>query len=560
MCSVLLLVVSLAASGCHSQQTTLPAAAKSTEVADAVAAQLHTRASAEALSALHSAASDRVRPSVPSVYEAIQYTPAWLRAGQATPQALSVISALQHSQVKGLNPDDYDASLWSARLEALKAAHGDAAAAAQFDVELTACALRYLSNLRTGRVNPKPLLFDVALDGRRYDLAQFLVLKVLNALNPADALSMVEPQYLGYRRTEDTLQKYMDLAAQDHSAPLSEPLHIIKKGDAYSSAPQLAQRLRLLGDLPQDVPATSNGGLYDATLQEAVKRFQTRHGLTPNGNLDRRTLLQLNTPLSARVVQLRDSLERWRWLPADYPQLPVAINIPGFELRVFSDDHQIAMRMNVVVGKAILHQTPAFAKEMKYIVFRPYWNLPLDIVRTEMVPKLRRDPRYLEKRGFETTDQSGHVLATSPVSPATLAEIRSGKLLVRQKPGPSNALGLIKFIFPNEFEIYLHSTPTPQLFNRSRRDFSHGCIRVEEPAKLAAWLLRDQPQWTLQNIEAAMQSGADNREVLLTTPAPVVIAYLTAIVEENGEVYFYDDIYGEDKTLDAALAKGLPYR
>jgi murein L,D-transpeptidase YcbB/YkuD len=216
--------------------------------------------------------------------------------------------------------------------------------------------------------------------------------------------------------------------------------------------------------------------------------------------------------------------------------------------------------MNVGVGKAFQHQTPVFAKKMKYIIFRPYWNLPVDIVRADIVPKLRRDPRYLARKGFEATDQNGRVIPGRSASAGTQAQIRSGRLMVRQKPGPSNALGLVKFMFPNEFDIYLHSTPTPQLFKQSRRDFSHGCIRVEKPAELAAFLLQDQPKWTLEKIKAAMQSGPDNQQVNLSRPVPVVIVYLTAIVEEDGEVHFYDDIYGLDRSLNDALAKGQPYR
>jgi murein L,D-transpeptidase YcbB/YkuD len=416
--------------------------------------------------------------------------------------------------------------------------------------------MRYLSNLRIGRVNPKPLEFGVDLENQHYDLPQFLVAKVLMASNIAGVLSEVEPQYLGYQRTETALHTYLTLASQDHSNPLPDPKQTVKNGDQYVGTAQLSERLRQLGDLPQSAITSPNATIFDEPLVDAVKHFQLRHGLKSEGKLDNETLRELNVPLSARVIQLEDSLERWRWLPADYPQLPVAVNIPGFRLRVFSDDHTIALRMNVVVGKALNHQTPVFAKEMKYIIFRPYWNLPLDITRAEIVPKLLRDPRYLARKGFEATDQNGHIVAAGAVSQAMLAEIKSGRLLVRQKPGPRNALGLVKFIFPNEFDVYLHSTPAPQLFNQSRRDFSHGCIRVEKPAELAAWLLRDQPKWTLEKVKAAMDSGPDNQQVNLSSPVPVVIAYLTAIVEENGEVYFYDDIYGLDGVLNDALARG----
>jgi murein L,D-transpeptidase YcbB/YkuD len=557
---IALLLICLTAIGCHSLPVAKPGIGSTALDAGAVAEKLRSLTSAETPSESHSANLIDDRKNAQKVYEAIQYLPAWVRDGQATPQALAVISAIENSQQKGLNPEDYDASHWPERMAALKAAPGNADTVAQFDAALTVNAMRYLSNLRIGRVNPKPLEFGIDLDQKHYDMPQFLVQKVLTGSNLGDVLNKVEPQYLGYQRTETVLRTYLALAAQDHSQPLPDVPKTVKIGDAYSGVQQLRERLRLLGDLPPSAVPDPNATTYDQQLVEGVKHFQVRHGLKSEGRLDKETIAQLNIPLSIRVIQLEDSLERWRWLPADYPQLPVAVNIPGFKLRVFSDDHTIALRMNVVVGKALNHQTPVFAKEMKYIIFRPYWNLPLDITRAEIVPKLQRDPRYLARKGFEATDQNGQIVAAGAVSQAMLAEIKSGRILIRQKPGPRNALGLIKFMFPNEFDIYLHSTPAPELFDQSRRDFSHGCIRVEEPAVLAAWLLQDQPKWTLEDIKAAMQSGPDNHQVNLTRPVPVVIVYLTAIVEENGEVYFYNDIYGLDGALNDALAKNQTNR
>jgi murein L,D-transpeptidase YcbB/YkuD len=482
--------------------------------------------------------------------------PAWVHEGHATSQALAVISALESSQQKGLNPEDYDASLWPARLEALKAAPNNTDTVAHFDAALTVSTIRYLSNLRIGRLNPNPATFGITLGKEHYDLPRFLVQKVLTDSTMTDVLNEVEPQYLGYKRAEVALQTYEALASQNHSEPLPDVQRTVTTGDAYRGAEQLGQRLRMLGDLPQQAAAMPNEGVYSEPLVAAVKHFQGRHGLTVDGRLNKETLRQLNTRMSDRVLQLQDSLERWRWLPADYPESPVMVNIPGFMLRVFSDDHHVAMRMKVVVGKALRHQTPVFAKNMKYIIFRPYWNIPLDITRTDVVPGIRKNSHYLARKGFEVTDQNGRVITRGPVSAATLAQVKSGKLMVRQRPGPANSLGLVKFMFPNEYDVYLHSTPAPELFKRSRRDFSHGCIRVEKPAELAAWLLRDQPKWTLENIKAAMQSGPDNKQVNLSTPVPVVIVYLTAVVEENNEVYFFDDIYGYDSSLNNALAKG----
>jgi murein L,D-transpeptidase YcbB/YkuD len=213
----------------------------------------------------------------------------------------------------------------------------------------------------------------------------------------------------------------------------------------------------------------------------------------------------------------------------------------------------------VIVGRAMRTQTPVFANQMKYVIFRPYWLVPTSILRNELIPKTRRDPNYLEDHGFEVVNGNGGVVPSSPASDDVINGLRSGSLRVQQKPGPTNALGLVKFIFPNQYNVYLHSTPQPELFDRSRRDFSHGCIRVERPADLAAWVLRDKPQWTLDKIKAAMQSGPDNVQVNLDKPVPVLILYSTAVVEPDGEVRFFEDIYGHDAALAKVLAAGPPY-
>jgi murein L,D-transpeptidase YcbB/YkuD len=509
------------------------------------------------------------QPLVQSFYQPTNYAPVWIRNGQPTPQALAVISALEASQQKGLNPEDYDASRWEQRLSEGKAAPGNADMIANFDVALTIAAMRYISDLHIGRVNPKHFKFGIDIEQKKYDLPQLLLQKVVNGNNVPETLSEVEPQYDGYKRTESGLQTYLALAASYPTDTLSEAAKTVAPGDAYPGEEQLIQRLQMLGDMPREAAASNRPdaetlAVYSGPVVDAVKHFQVRHGIAPDGKLGKETMRQLNTPISTRVTQLSDALERWRWLPPDFPTLPVAVNIPEFVLRVFNPDHRIALRMNVVVGRALRSETPVFAKDMKYIVFRPYWNVPPSIARGEIVPSIQKDPNYLSQKGFEITDPTGRVITAGAVSAEVLAQLRAGKLMVRQKPGPTNSLGLVKFIFPNENNVYLHSTPAPQLFSQSRRDFSHGCIRVEEPAELAAFLLQNQPKkdqqnWTLDEVKAAMQSGPDNQQVNLTTPVPVVIGYFTAVVEEDGEIYFFDDIYGHDKSLNAVLAKGPPY-
>jgi murein L,D-transpeptidase YcbB/YkuD len=266
----------------------------------------------------------------------------------------------------------------------------------------------------------------------------------------------------------------------------------------------------------------------------------------------------LNVPLSRRVRQMQLTLERWRWLPTSYQESPIVANIPEFRLRAYDKDFKIVVTMNVVVGKAYGHDTPVFSDTMEYVVFRPYWEVPYSITRAEMVPHIVRDPDYLAKKGFEVVDSRQNVVSAGTVTPEVLAQLRAGKLFVRQKPGPKNALGLLKFIFPNSYNVYMHDTPATEFFAKSRRDFSHGCIRLEKPADLAPWVLRDNPGWTPERIRAAM-NGSTTQQVNLAHPIPVLIVYATVIVPEDGLVHFYDDIYGHDAALEKVLAKGYPY-
>jgi murein L,D-transpeptidase YcbB/YkuD len=214
--------------------------------------------------------------------------------------------------------------------------------------------------------------------------------------------------------------------------------------------------------------------------------------------------------------------------------------------------------MKVVVGRAYRTRTPVFAQDMSYLVFRPYWNVPLAIQRGEIVPKLKKDPDYLGKNNFEVVDRRGNVVSTGTASEEQLAQLSSGVLSIRQRPGPKNSLGLVVFMFPNEHNVYLHSTPAPELFSRTRRDFSHGCIRAEDPVALAEWVLRENEGWTKDRIVAAMNHGRDSQQVNLAQKIPVVIIYATAVVLPDGEVKFFQDIYGHDAHLVKALARGYP--
>jgi len=461
---------------------------------------------------------------------------------------------LRRADDRGLNAEDYDASRWDQRLSQLNQPD----AAARFDVALTVCVMRYLSDLHLGRVNPKKLKFAINEKTYRSDLVQFIRTHLVNGQSIGSDLELVEPQYPGYQRTKAVLQQYLELAQHGDGPAVPAPKKSLDPGSHFEGIAQLTQRLALLSDLPAGA-SVPPGDIYQEPLVEAVKRFQDRHGLMADGRLGAQTVKELNTPLSARIEQLRLTLERWRWLPHEFPLPPLVVNIPEFRLRAFDANHQTVLSMNVIVGKALRHETPVFQKDMQYVVFRPYWNVPQSIQRSEIVPAIQRNRNYVADKNYEVTTHNGQVVTSGAIDDEVLEQLRNGKLAVRQKPGPTNALGLVKLIFPNEYNVYLHSTPSQQLFSRSRRDFSHGCIRVEKPDELSAWALRDLPEWNLEKVRAAMQQGKDNQQVNLPKPIPVLILYGTAVINDYGAVHFYDDIYGHDADLRKALAKGYPY-
>ena len=494
------------------------------------------------------------RVHLKNFYEPSGYTFAWIRDSQATPQAQVIIDILQQADSKGLDAEDYDGFRWKARLGQLN----EPASAAHFDVALTVCVMRYISDLHIGKVNPQHFNFALSTAGKKYDLAQFVRSRLVSGYETKAALESIEPPFAGYKRTQAALQHYVNLSQEDDGEQLPALAKSINPGEEYIGVPRLTRLLRLLGDLPVSANAPP-GNTYESPLVEAVEHFQERHGLISNGRLDAQTLKQLNTPLSSRVEQLRLTLERWRWLPLDFAQPPVVVNIPEFHLRTYDANGQIILNMRVIVGKAYRHQTPVFEKEMQYVVFRPYWNVPPSIQRSEIVPAIQRDRNYVAKKNYEIITPTGTVVTSGAISDEVLEQLRAGKLAVRQKPGPTNALGLVKLIFPNQYNVYLHSTPSQQLFSQSRRDFSHGCIRVEKPDELISWALRDKPEWTLARVRAAMQSGKDNVQINLAKPIPVLILYGTAVVDVNGVVQFFDDIYGHDSALKKVLAKGYPY-
>ena len=497
------------------------------------------------------------RDSVQDFYRDAGYALAWVWNGRPTPQGLATLEAFRDADTNALDGKDYDAPLWSARLSRLQQSKQPPSDSdlASFDLALTVCAMRYISDLHIGRVNPKTLHFGLDVEHKKYNLAEFLRQKLVDADagDVKSVLDSVEPPFEAYRRTRTAFRQYEELAAKDDGEQLLIPRKPVKPGDNYSGIARLARLLHLVGDLPLGVVVNADQQIYDGVLAEAVKHFQERHGLTPSGRLDGETVEQLNVPLIQRVEQLRLTLERWRWAPHEFSQPPIIVNIPEFLLRAWNQENRTELQMNIVVGKAYRHKTPVFSSMLQHVVFRPYWNVPISIQRNELVPKIRKDPAYLAKNDYEITTRSGQSVSAGAIGEDTLKQLSSGQLSIRQRPGPKNSLGAIKFVFPNDYDVYMHDTPQKELFQKSRRDSSHGCIRLQDPLALALWVLKDNPEWTADRIVAAMK-GERTLEVTLTNPIPVLVVYGTAVVPENGDVHFYRDIYGYDATLEQALA------
>jgi murein L,D-transpeptidase YcbB/YkuD len=217
--------------------------------------------------------------------------------------------------------------------------------------------------------------------------------------------------------------------------------------------------LRLVGDLPAGANVPADGTVYEGPLVEAVKNFQRRHGREPDGRITAQTLADMNVPLSSRVRQMQLTLERWRWLSIANQAAPIVANIPEFRVRAYDENFKVALSMNVVVGKAYGHSTPVFADKMEYLIFRPYWSVPYSIAKAEFLPHIASDPDYLAKKGFEVVDSRQQVVTSGTVTSDVLQQLRAGKLFIRESPSPKNSLGLVKFIFPNNYDVYMHDTP-----------------------------------------------------------------------------------------------------
>jgi murein L,D-transpeptidase YcbB/YkuD len=529
---------------------------------DSVATMLRDAARAGTLSGLRWPRFPYYRDELTGLYSGASWQPVWSQGGRPTPAARSAVDVLANASERGLHPDDYDAALLDQRLRALASAPSPSARdVGWFDVALSVSVLRHVSDVRIGRVNPKTLSVGINIERKKLDLARVLR-DAIDRGRLAELVRDAEPRFVQYRNLKVAYARYRALAA-DSAIPTVTAPRVVRPGEPFAGVAALRRRLAALGDLPSAAGVgPSTDATYDRIVAGGVARFQSRHGLPADSVLGRATLAAVNVPLATRLRQVELALERIRWLPALDAGPFVVVNVPGFQLYAFDTlgtDGVPTLTMNVVVGRADLgRQTPLFERDMRYVIFRPYWVIPPGILRQEILPAVRRDPEYLARHDMEIYSGSGDTGPALPTTSDNLARVASGRLGIRRRPGPRNDLGLAKFIFPNDHNVYMHGTPATALFSRARRDFSHGCIRLEDPARFAVWTLRDPNEWSLERVRAAME-GTRSERVDLARPVPVTILYTTAVVSPEGVVSFYDDVYGHDARLERVLAKGYPF-
>ncbi len=487
---------------------------------------------------------------------------AWFDGTRPTASAQQAVEILTAAANHGLEPRDYDADALARAMQRTAQEPLDAATIARLEQTLTAAMERYLADVHGGRIAAQQLPYGRTAPKRNpFDPVAYLQ-EALARGQLREAASEAAPRLSQYEQLRTELARYRSLTddpawntplpslppGTQGSPPKLEP------GQPYAGLGRLRERLIAFGDLAPDAAPTAT---YEGAVVDAVTSFQRRHGLKADGIVGKATLAQLEVPPAARARQIVLSLDRLRWTPLLHGPRMIVINVPEFVLRAYEvqgDRILVRETMKIIVGKSMDTRTPLFEELMRYIEFQPYWNVPPSIARGEVVPRLRRDPGYFDREGFEFVTAQGQVVEA--LAPDMLDAVAAGHARIRQRPGPRNALGDVKFVFPNRENIYLHHTPSVHLFERDRRDFSHGCIRVEQPVALAMFVLRGMPDWTEARIRQSMTEGPPTT-VRLAEPIPVVIAYATAIVRD-GRIHFFDDIYGHDRALDAALSQPRP--
>lgn len=527
-------------------------------LSEAVREHLRTRIEAErrGLDALD-AGGRTVRTSEAMIefYEERRFGPAWIGDRGPTPRIDSLLAVLQRADRQGLRPADYHAdAIQTLHREIRNGDSQDLGRISDLELLSTDAFLLYASHLLTGRLSPTEITPTWNISSREADLIQKLT-EATSGTSVATVLQSLHPPQSEYARLVEALRRYRRLAASGGWPTVPEG-PTLRAGEQGSRVGRVRQRLHVTGDLSSDRSEAPDS--FGTSLRDAVVGFQERHGLEPDGAVGPATRAALNVPAAERVQQLIVNMERWRWLPQDLGRRYVLVNIAGFRLRVVEEGDEV-LRMSVVTGRPY-RQTPVFSGEISYLVLNPYWHVPHSIATKDKLPEIKKDPSYLDRQQFKVF--RGWGADAQPIDPSTIDWTRLSQgnfpYRLRQEPGPMNALGRVKFMFPNRYSVYLHDTPTRGLFAQAERAFSSGCVRVERPLELAEYLLADPSTWSRARIESEIESTNTERSVLLRERVPVHLQYWTAWVEEDGTVHFRNDVYQRDGAVREALRSAPP--
>ena len=490
------------------------------------------------------------RRALPLVYEANGYRPFW-----TADRLADLVRVVRDSASDGLTPDDYHLAALVRQASPGAAVGKDPRSRANADLLATDAFATLLVHLYEGKVDPKSLDPHWNFELRpieEKDAVAFLT-DALTSGRLADAVAEVRPKHWWYERARASLARYRDLAASG-GWPTIPPGRALKEGVVDSRVPVLRRRLAATGDFAGE---PSDSQTFDAPLANAVRAFQARHRIEADGAIGAGTLAELNVAVEKRIEQIRVNLERGRWVLHDIPAGNlVLVDVAGFDFGILRDEKAL-WTGRIQIGKPY-RQTPIFHSKIDTVVFNPTWTVPPGILRHDVLPAVRRDPGYLAKKNLDVLDRSG-----KPVDPATIDWARASggnfPYIVRQEPGPDNALGRVKFLFPNPYSVYLHDTPSKSLFEKEERAFSSGCIRVERPLELAALLLDDAEKWNPDAIAKVVAQG-ETKTVRLRKSVPVLLMYWTIVPGDEGRTVFKRDPYGRDPRLARALDEPPAFR
>lgn len=498
------------------------------------------------------------RQVLSNFYENRGFNPLWILDKGLTPQAEQLLHAIEEAQLDGLISEDYHLFLLRSLIAEFEQAllqrqSFNPEKQADLDVLLTDAFLLFSSHLLSGRVIPNTVDSTWLFFNPVSDIALILnsnayssrIESFFDGLRPANA---------GYYRLRSALQHYIGIQKKG-GWPVVPSGPSLRVGDIHDRIENIRKRLIVTGDIDPSARIIRPDE-FDEYLMKGVQRFQNRHGIEPDGVVGMNTLAAMNVTVEDRIRQIELNLERWRWIPRDLGYRYILVNIADYSLEVVEDQTTV-LEMRVVVGKAY-RRTPVFSEKMKYLVLNPYWNIPVKIAVEDKLPIIRKNPLYLTQQHIKVFESWRE--DAPEINPVIVnwygVNANYFPYRLRQDPGPLNALGRIKFMFPNKFAVYLHDTPQRGLFRRASRDFSSGCIRIEKPVELAKYLLQNDPQWPSQKIMETIESGVTT-VVRIKDPIPVHLLYWTAWVTETGTVHFGKDIYDRDPPLSRALKARL---